>query len=252
MIIKKDLPTEGEFVLVKITKIMPHGAYCRLAEYDIDAYLPIAEVASGWIKNIHEFVREGQQDVAKVIFVEKEKRTVDVSLKKTTTKEKKDKIDESNTEKRAEGIFNKAVITAKKEEAKATMLQKIVKKVTTYSELITEVSEGKDPLAGLVDDDFKQIFYEAVAKNIKPKTYTVSYNVEMTTTDHKSGIKMIKEIFQKVQGLGVEVLYLGAPHYRIMSTDSSYLKAEERIKEAQKIFAKYVKQATFDVKAIKQ
>ena len=71
MIIQKELPDVSEFVIIKITKIMPHGAYCRLIEYNSDAYLPISEVSSGWIKNIHEFIKEGQQDVAKVIFVDR-------------------------------------------------------------------------------------------------------------------------------------------------------------------------------------
>ena len=56
MLIKKELPEERELVLVKISKIMPHGAYCELIEYGMDAYLPISEIASGWIKNIHEFI----------------------------------------------------------------------------------------------------------------------------------------------------------------------------------------------------
>jgi translation initiation factor 2 subunit 1 len=70
---------------------MPHGAYCELVEYKADAYLPIGEVASGWIKNIREFIKEGQKDVAKVVFVDQNKRALDISLKKVTAKEKKDK-----------------------------------------------------------------------------------------------------------------------------------------------------------------
>lgn len=102
-----------------------------------------------------------------------------------------------------------------------------------------------------MDPEFKQSLYDIVAKTIKPKTYTVSYNIELLITDRKAGIKLVKEILQKVQANGVGVLYLGAPHYRITSTASSYPKAEERIKETEKILDTYQKQATYDIKQTK-
>ena len=80
MIIPKKLPDKGDIVLIKINKVMRYGAYCELVEYKMDAYLPIGEVASGWIKNIHEFIREGQKDAAKVSFIDPAKNTVDISL----------------------------------------------------------------------------------------------------------------------------------------------------------------------------
>lgn len=239
MIIQKELPDPEEFVMIKITKIMPHGAYCRLTEYNIDAYLPISEVASGWIKNIHEFIKEGQQDVAKVIFVDREKRSVDVSLKKVSSKAKKDKINDHSIENRSEGIFNKAVAAAKKEDKKQQLVAETAKVAKTYTELVNSIFEGKDPLAELKDKEFKDALYDLVLKTIKPKTYTVSYNIELTTTDTRAGINTIKEALGKVEKAGVEVLYMGAPHYRLLSTDSSYPRAEERIKEAQELLEKY-------------
>lgn len=239
MIIQKKLPDPEEFVIVKITKIMPHGAYCRLIEYNIDAYLPISEVASGWIKNIHEFIKEGQQDVAKVIFVDREKKSVDVSLKKVSSKAKKDKINDHSIEKRSEGIFNKAIAASKKEDQKQMLIAEASKVTKTYTELVNSIFEKKDPLAKFEDKEFKEALYDLVLKTIKPKTYTVSYNIELTTTDTKAGIKTIKEALGKIEKVGVDVLYMGAPHYRLLSTDSSYPKAEERIKEAQDLLEKY-------------
>ena len=250
MIIPKELPDAEDFVIIKITKIMPHGAYCRLTEYNIDAYLPISEVASGWIKNIHEFIKEGQQDVAKVIFVDKEKKSVDVSLKKATSKAKKDKINEHSLEKRAEGIFNKAVVMSKREDKKQLIIQEVAKTERTYNDLINDIFEGKDPLAEIKDKDFKKALYDIVFKSIKPKTYTVAYNVELTTSDTKSGINQIKEAFVKIEESGVMVQYLGAPHYRLLATDDSYPKAEDKIKEAQKVLEKY-KGLEFNMKSSK-
>lgn len=239
MIIQKELPDVSEFVIIKITKIMPHGAYCRLIEYNSDAYLPISEVSSGWIKNIHEFIKEGQQDVAKVIFVDREKKSVDISLKKATSKNKKDKSSEFSLEKRAEGIFNKAIEYSKSQPRKQQIIEEAAKKERTYNDLINDIFEGKDPLSGFQDREFKDALYSLVSKTIKPKTYTVAYNVELTTTDTRAGIGAIKEAFSKVAGTGVEVMYLGAPRYRLVATDSSYPKAEEKIKRAGEILGEY-------------
>ena len=250
MIIPKDLPDVGEFVIIKITKIMPHGAYCRLTEYNIDSYLPISEVSSGWIKNIHEFIKEGQQDVAKVIFVDREKRSVDISLKKATSKDKKDKTNDYGLEKRAEGMVSKSIAISKQENNKQAIILELSKHAKTYNELINGIFEGTDPLANLKDKEFKQSLYDLVAKTIKPKTYTVAYNVDLTATDTKSGLNAIKDALLSIEKEGVDVLYMGAPRYRLLATDSSYLKAEDRIKSAQKILEKH-KNLEFSMKGTK-
>jgi translation initiation factor 2 subunit 1 len=236
--VQKELPAMGEIILVNITKIMPHGAYCELVEYKADAYLPISEVASGWIKNIHEFIKEGQRDVAKVVFVDAGRRALDVSLKKVTSKEKKDKINDYNLEKRAEKFFTQAVQAAHKEAKLDEMKMKAAKAAQTYAELLEMVAEGKDP-AGTLDTDVKKTFQEIIAKNIKPKEYVVSYSVELKSISSKGNVSMIKKAFEEVEGLGVEVLYEGAPHYKLTSKGPSYPAVEGKIKEAQKILDKY-------------
>ncbi len=239
MIVQKEFPDEGEFVIIKITKIMPHGAYCKLTEFNIDAYLPISEVSSGWIKNIHEFIKEGLQDVAKVIFVDRSKRSVDISLKKATSKNKKDKTTEFSLEKRAEGIFNKAIENSKNQEKKHLIIQEIAKVEKTYNDLINDIYEGKDPLSSIKEPDFKKVLSDLVFKSIKPKTYEVAYNIELSTSNTRSGIRLIKEALVKVENAGAEVQYLGAPKYRLVAKGSDYLKAEDKIKEAQRILEQY-------------
>lgn len=250
MIIQKDLPDVGEFVIIKITKIMPHGAYCRLSEYNIDSYLPISEVSSGWIKNIHEFIKEGQQDVAKVIFVDREKRSVDISLKKATGKDKKDKINYYGLEKRAEGMVSKAIAASKQEANKQTIITELSKHAKTYNDLVNDIFEGKDPLAPIKEKEFKQALYDLVAKTIKPKVYSVAYNMDLTTADTKSGLNSIKDALLLIEKEDVEVLYMGAPKYRLLATGSSYLDAEEKIKNAQRILEKH-KNLEFTMKSTK-
>lgn len=226
---------------------MPHGAYCELVEYKADAYLPIGEVASGWIKNIREFIKEGQKDVAKVVFVDVNKKALDISLKKVTSKEKKDKINDYNLEKRAEKFFTQAVQAAHKEAKLDEIKKKAAQYATTYSELLDLVYEGKDP-AGALDADIKKTFLEIISKNIKPKTYSVAYSLEFRSLSGKGTITKIKKALGEVEKLGVGVLYEGAPHYKLTAKGPSYPDVEGRIKEAQAALEKYDKDFSITLK----
>ena len=62
MILITELPDHDELVIAVIKKIMPYGAFCSLPEYgNVEAFLHVSEVAPRWIKNIHEFISEGQK-----------------------------------------------------------------------------------------------------------------------------------------------------------------------------------------------
>ena len=47
----QEMPEQGEIILATITKVMDHGAYVTLDEYDeIQGFLHISEIAPGWIR----------------------------------------------------------------------------------------------------------------------------------------------------------------------------------------------------------
>jgi translation initiation factor 2 subunit 1 len=246
MILQKEFPSMGEIILVNITKIMPHGAYCELVEYKADAYLPISEVARGWIKNIHEFIKEGQRDVAKVVFADQSRKALDISLKKVTSKEKKDKINEYNLEKRAEKFFIQAVQAARKESRLDALKAKAAQSASTYNELLNLCLEKKLPENAL-DADVRKAFEEIIAKNVKPKEYEVGYSVEVRATN-KGGIAAIKKALGEVEALGVEVLYESAPHYKLRAAGLSYPEVEGKIKEAEKVLERHKGQIITELK----
>ncbi len=244
----KQLPDEKELVLIKITKIMPYGAYCELQEYNKkDAYLPISEIASGWIKNIHEFIKEGQKTVGKVISVDKQKNTIDVSLKKATQKEKADKLNEFNLEKRYEKLFEQAIVLSKQEQKKDKIKEEINTKYTTYLQLFNALLENKETLSFVKSKPFTDALAEIITKNIKPKKYIVSYTVDLKITSPSESIKSIKSILTEINKLGIDILYLGAPKYRFTSEGPDYITAEEKIKESRKILEK-TKTISFSMK----
>jgi translation initiation factor 2 subunit 1 len=85
LIVNTELPEENELVMAVIKKILPYGAFCSLPEYNnLEAFLHVSEVAPRWIKNIHEFISEGQKHVVKVHHLDKEKNQVDISIKRVS------------------------------------------------------------------------------------------------------------------------------------------------------------------------
>ncbi|MCL7418138.1 MAG: S1 RNA-binding domain-containing protein, partial [Halalkalicoccus sp.] len=72
-------PTPGELVVGKIESIEDFGVFVDLEEYeDKQGLIHISEVASGWIKNVRDHVREGQTAVCKVLDVDKGSQQIDL------------------------------------------------------------------------------------------------------------------------------------------------------------------------------
>ncbi len=242
MILQRSTPQVGELVLIKIKKVMPFGAYCELTEYNnMDVYLPIREVASGWIKNIHEFIKESQKDVAKVTFIDTEKKAVDISLKKVRPKEKKDKLNQANMEKRDEELFKQAISVSGTSGSEAKIKEELSKRFVYYNDIIDGLFNKTASLDGLdLPEPFKDALADVITKNVKQKVYEVAYTAQISVYDTMSGIKILKKLLGQIEKTGVRVTYLGAPNYSMSSEDISYPKAEERIKAAQVLIEKEV------------
>ncbi len=88
------MPEQGEIILATVTKVMDHGAYVTLDEYDdVQGFLHISEIAPGWIRSVNRFVKDGEK---KVLLVKKVKAgDIDLSLKQVSKDQKKQKLKES-------------------------------------------------------------------------------------------------------------------------------------------------------------
>lgn len=68
---KKGIPEPGELVVVTIKGVKNFGANAKLEEYPgCEGFVHIAEVATGWVKHIKDYLREGQKTVCKVLSVD--------------------------------------------------------------------------------------------------------------------------------------------------------------------------------------
>ena len=101
-----DVPEDGDYIIGRVIEVKDFGATLDLLEYtDQKAFVHISEVASGWVKYIRDFIREGQMVVAKVTKVKKGSKIIDASVRQVSGHRKKEKIREWKNEQRASKLL---------------------------------------------------------------------------------------------------------------------------------------------------
>ena len=86
-------PKRGELVIGTVVRINPFSVFIALEEYDKkEGMVHISEVAGKWVRDIRKFVKLGEKVVVEVMFVDKEKRQIGLSLKRVKKFEIKRKM----------------------------------------------------------------------------------------------------------------------------------------------------------------
>src|SRR3989338_3279399 len=102
---KSGFPEESELVQCTVTSVQSHSVFVRIDEYGINCMIHISEVAPGRIRNIRDFVVEGRSVICKVLRVNQERGHVDLSLRRVSDSQKRNKLNELKKEKLAEKLI---------------------------------------------------------------------------------------------------------------------------------------------------
>lgn len=239
--VTRDMPVEGEFVIATIRKVMPFGAFCNLDEYDgREAFIHISEVASRWVKNIHEFVKEGQKVVARVHRVIPRKNQIDLSLRRVTEADRRAKMEQYKHEKRAVKLFELCAMRLKKDfkSSYQTIGATLIDKYGDLYSALEQISfNGEKAFKGLrIPKDWKKALIEVAQENIKKSQVFITSVFTITSLD-SDGIERIKDALmdaEKAGGDGVEIslIYLGAPYYKMIIRAEDYKRAEKTLQKA--------------------
>lgn len=240
---RKSLPDVGELVVGTIVKVFDYGAYVTLDEYGgLEAYLPWSEVSSRWIRNIKDYLKEGQKVVGKVIRVNKTKKHVDISLKRVTEGERRRKILEWKRAVKADKILEIAAerLGKTKEEAYEEAGWKLE---DYYGEIYVGLEEavirGIEALteAG-VPEEWAKVLKELADKHITIKKVKVkgTFTIQVLKPN---GVEIIKEALTKAlketpSDVNARIYTIGAPRYVVEVTATDY-------KLAEKVLSKIVK-----------
>jgi len=247
---KQEWPEVGDLVIATVDAVTDYGAYVKLDEYDRRGLLHISEVSSSWIRNIRDFVREGQKVVLKVLRVDVEKGHIDLSLRRVTKREKIEKIMSWKRERKAEALLRsvaeKTGLSLEDVHEKAGALME--KEYGLYEGFERASKEGMDVLTKIgVPEELATALAEVAKERIHVPMVRVKGIVEVRCMK-PNGVKIIKEAFlnarksEKSRDAKLRFYVVAAPKYRIEVLAENYKRAEDILqKVAQNVVSHIVK-----------
>lgn len=247
--IKREWPKPNELVVCTVSEVVDFGAYVKLDEYGKkEGLITIAEVAPGWIKNIRNYVREGQKIVCRVLKVDPSKYHIDLSLKDVNKHQRRQKIQEWKNELKAEKwlqLVAEGTGTSNKE------LQGIIdllidKFENLYIAFEEAAIKGPNILTDIgVNKKQANAITKIASENIKIPLVDITGYVDLTCP-LPNGVDIIKNALDKAtiideKNVKLEISYTGAPRYRIRVIAPDYKKAEKLLRLSAQIAIDTVK-----------
>lgn len=232
---KQEWPEPGDLIIATVDTVTDYGAYVKLDEYDKRGLLHVSEISSSWIRNIRDFVREGQKVVLKVLRVDPEKGHIDLSLRRVTKREKIDKIMVWKKERKAEtllrAVAEKTGMPVEEIYEKAGKV--LEEQFGLYDGLEKAVKEGAEILTKLgIPEEIAKVLVEVAQERIHILMVKVKGTAELRC-GKPDGVNIIKEAFanaQKSEKLGnakLRFYVIAAPKYSIEVMAEDYKHGEE-------------------------
>ena len=229
---KKKMPELDELVVATVTKVFPYGAFCNIEDYNIDAFLHVSEVSSGWVKNIRNFLKEGQKLVVRVHRVIPEKNMVDISLKRVTEAEQQRKLEGIKRDKRVTKLLEVAKSKIKQtdlgiDEVKSILNSSFDDAFSAFEEII---NGNEDALKKTkLPKEWIDAIIETAKENIKKQVRVVKGIITLKCTK-EDGLDVLKELLKVKPNSGISIHYLGAPSYQITVEGDDYKSCEKKLK----------------------
>ena len=238
---RPEWPDVGDFVIATVERITSYGAYVRLDEYDKEGLLHVSEVASRWVRNIRDYVREGQKVVLKVLRVHPEKGQVDLSRRRVTKRDKKEKLLSWKKDRKAESLLRTASekLNISFEEAYKQAGALIENAFGDLHDGLEKTAKnGVDVLLELgIDKDLAVTLEEIAKEKIQISLVNVKGILELQNPKPK-GVIIIKETLKHAKEVGesegadVSVYLVSPPNYRIVVSADDYKSAESILEKA--------------------
>jgi len=231
-------PERGELVVGKVDEITDFGVFVDLEEYEDKRGLShISEVASGWIKNVRDHVREGQTVVAKVLDVDESSQQIDLSLKDVNEHQRKEKIQEWKNEQKADNWMEIAFGEDAADEQYQRVANALIAEFgSLYDGFEAAAIHGEEALEEVdLDEEAVGAIVDTARENVSvPYVNVTGYvDIECSTGD---GVDRIKEALRAAEGDGelpeeiqLSVSYVGSPEYRIRVRAPDYKTAEDEL-----------------------
>ncbi|NQV09382.1 translation initiation factor IF-2 subunit alpha [Candidatus Woesearchaeota archaeon] len=245
--IKQGFPEEDEFVLCTVTNIQHHSVFVKLKEYDKSGMIHISEVSPGRIRNIRDYVKEGKVVVCKVLRINIERGHIDLSLRRVTEGQKRNKTDEIKHEQKAEKIVEFVAKNLKIDVKKLydEITEKIFKKYEMLYPCFEEVITNEGLLKELgFKGKLEKELLEVIKQRIKPPEVLIGGKFTLTSFE-SNGIEIIKDALKRALNVDKEnitISYMGGGNYKIAVKAGDYKTAEKILEDSTKIVLDSIEQ----------
>ena len=232
-------PEPGELVVGKVEAVEDFGVFIELEQYeDKQGLVHISEVASGWIKNVRDHVREDQTVVAKVLDVDESAQQIDLSLKDVNDHQRSETIQAWKNEQKADAWMDIAFGDDIDDDEYIHIAEQFVDAFGSLFEGFEEAAiQGTEALNDLdLDDDQIEAIVETARENVSVPYVEVTGYVDLEATG-PAGVDTVREALQAAEEydseeVDLEVTYVGAPEYRIRVRAPDYKQAEKVLHES--------------------
>ncbi|MEX2681582.1 MAG: translation initiation factor IF-2 subunit alpha [Candidatus Sigynarchaeota archaeon] len=273
---KNPLPEIGELCLATVVEVSPTHVYLILDDYkgygpgrdginrdgfnvhpsiknNAIAYMHVSEVANFWIKQIRDFIREGQKHVVKVLKIDK--GMVWVTKRRVTGQEAKKKLAESKRSNKAEGLLN--LLADKLKVDRDTVYEKIGFPLDDayggdlWGAFEDIKEQGLNAIADIkfdVDESWLKELEKIVQQNVEIPVVKITGEFELTSYE-PNGVDVIKEALAAgasvlPQGDSTTTLtfqVIAPPRYRLEIVAPDYQTAEALLKKVEAKVLKVIK-----------
>jgi translation initiation factor 2 subunit 1 len=231
----QELPEIGEIVIATITKLTDHGAYVTLDEYNnLQGFLHVSEIAPGWVRSVSKFVREGEKKVLLVKKVNPNRSEIDLSLKQVSKEQQKKKLLEVKRIEKGKTMLQAVKDSAALSDKDIEKLEDAIfsKYDFVYDAFLDVITKGVSVLDELKLAKKTLTAIEEASSKIKPPSVEIRGICDLTCNE-SNGIEIIKNaILDSVgeQVSNINVIYIGAPKYRISVKGQDFKTAERMLK----------------------
>ena len=247
----KDFPDEDENIICTVDRVVSTSVFVKLDEYSgKEGVIVFSEVAPGRIRNIRDYIRHGQKIVCKVLRIDKDKGHIDLSLRRVSTKEKKEVLENYQKEKEIFAVLNIIV----KDKKRIDEMVKKLRQKSNFVEFCGNVAVNAPGCMLLLEEsgfekDEANKFVEIIKEKVQEKKATVKTKFTITS-DAANGIEKIKKILVELEDKA-KINYMGSSNYLLTIEDNNYKEANRKLREALDLLVAKAKESECKVEVAK-
>ncbi len=234
---KQGMPEESDLVLCTVTKVYPHCVFANIDDYENkQGMIHISEISPGRIRNINDYVKIGKKIICKVLKIDLEKGHIDLSLRRVSEGQRREKADLIKKDQKALKIVE--FVADKLKIDKHKMYDDLVKKSSqdydTLHDLFEEFIVDENELQRLqLDKKTYDLLAEVIRQRIKPPEVEIEGEISLKSYA-PDGVEVVKNILIAADKTdeAITLRYKGGGAYTINIQLDNYKDAEKIMDKA--------------------